>query len=98
MTKRKGSNMSFDMVGANLEQMDEMGRKFGFEAEQVESLIQRLSTVVETTRWEGKYARDFEGQWNGEFKGALNNLVAALREAKAVVETNRSNIAAATGL
>lgn len=90
--------MSFDMVGANLDQMDQMGQKFGYEAEQVEGLIQRLTTVVETTRWEGKYARDFEGQWNGEFKGALNNLVVALREAKDVVDTNRRNIAAATGL
>ena len=90
--------MSMDMVGANLDQMDQMGQRFGYEAEQVEALIQRLSAVVEQTRWEGKYARDFEGQWNGEFKGALNNLVVALREAKDVVDTNRRNIAAATGL
>ncbi|MDH3605432.1 MAG: WXG100 family type VII secretion target [Acidimicrobiia bacterium] len=83
--------MAMDMVGANLDQMQAMGQRFEAEAVEVEALITRLTSVVEETRWEGKYARDFEARWNTEFKGALKNLAGALREAKTVVDTNRSN-------
>ena len=86
------------MVGANLEQMASMETQFGNEASAVNDLIGRINGVVGNTTWVGRYADEFRGKWDGEFKTALSNLVAALEEAREVVGANKRNIAAATGL
>ena len=85
------------MVGANLEQMAGLENQFANESVAVNDLIARINGVVGNTTWVGLYADEFRGKWEGEFKTALNNLVAALEEARTVVGTNRQNIAAATG-
>lgn len=85
------------MVGANLEQMASLETQFASEAGAVTDLIGRINGVVGNTTWVGRYADEFRGKWEGEFKTALNNLVAALEEAREVVGTNKRNIAAATG-
>ncbi len=85
------------MVGANLEQMASMEAQFGTEAGAVNDLIGRINSVVGNTTWVGRYAEEFRGKWEGEFKTALNNLSLALNEARDVVGANKRNIAAATG-
>ena len=85
------------MVGANLDQLGQLATQFGNESQAVTDLINRINGTVGNTTWVGRYADDFRGKWESEFRTSLNNLVAALTEAQTVVNTNRQNIAAATG-
>jgi uncharacterized protein YukE len=85
------------MVGANLEQMASLEGQFGNEAAAVSDLIARIEGHVTNTTWVGRYADEFRGKWEGEFRPALNQLVEALGQAQTVVASNRQNIAAATG-
>ena len=65
-------------LGADVDQLDDMSNKFRNAGEQLQSLINQLGGTVNSAWWQGTDADNFRGQWEGEFKGQLNNVCTAL--------------------
>jgi uncharacterized protein YukE len=86
-----------DMYGANLEQLDQLQRRFAEENEAVRQLQTRISGTLGSTAWTGPAADRFRTAWSGEFVPALNRLAEALAENATVVANRREAIAVATG-
>jgi uncharacterized protein YukE len=86
-----------DMYGANLEQLDQLQRRFAEENEAVRQLQTRISGTLGSTAWTGPAADRFRTAWSGDFVPALNRLAEALAENATVVANRREAIAAATG-
>ncbi len=86
-----------DMYGANLEQLDQLQRRFTEEHEAVRQLQSRITSTLGSTAWTGPAAERFRTAWSGDFVPALNRLAEALSENATVVATRREAIAVATG-
>jgi uncharacterized protein YukE len=86
-----------DMYGANLEQLDQLQRRFAEENEAVRQLQTRISGTLGSTAWTGPAADRFRTAWSGDFVPALNRLAEALAENATVVANRREAIAVATG-
>jgi uncharacterized protein YukE len=86
-----------NMFGANLEQLDQLQRRFVEENEAVRQLQTRISGTLGSTAWTGPAAERFRSAWSGEFVPALNRLAEALAENASVVANRREAIAVATG-
>ncbi|HEX2370828.1 MAG TPA: WXG100 family type VII secretion target [Acidimicrobiia bacterium] len=86
-----------NMFGANLEQLDQLQRRFVEENEAVRLLQTRISGTLGSTAWTGPAAERFRSAWSGEFVPALNRLAEALAENASVVANRREAIAVATG-
>jgi uncharacterized protein YukE len=86
-----------DMYGANLEQLDQLQRRFTEENEAVRQLQTRISGTLGSTAWTGPAADRFRTAWSGDFVPALNRLAEALAENATVVANRREAIAVATG-
>jgi uncharacterized protein YukE len=86
-----------DMYGANLEQLDQLQRRFAEENEAVRQLQTRISGTLGSTAWTGPAADRFRTAWSGDFVPALNRLAEALAENVTVVANRREAIAVATG-
>ncbi len=86
-----------DMFGANLEQLDQLQRRFTEENEAVRQLQSRITGTLGSTAWTGPAAERFRTAWSGEFVPALNRLAEALAENANVVANRREAIAVATG-
>jgi uncharacterized protein YukE len=86
-----------NMFGANLEQLDQLQRRFVEENEAVRQLQTRISGTLGSTAWTGPAAERFRSAWSGEFVPTLNRLAEALAENASVVAKRREAIAVATG-
>ena len=78
-----------NMFGANLEQLDQLQRRFVEENEAVRQLQTRISGTLGSTAWTGPAAERFRSAWSGEFVPALNRLAEALAENASVVANRR---------
>lgn len=67
-------------LGADVEQLDDMSNKFKQAADQLQQLINQLGGAVNSAWWQGTDADNFRSQWEGQFKGQLNNVSTALTE------------------
>ncbi len=83
-------------VGADLPQLDDLKKVLDNNVARTQEILSTIDSKLSSTHWEGPAAQRFRDAWNGEFKGALNKLEAALTEAGTEVQRRRQAIEAAT--
>lgn len=87
--------MSTSQVGANLDQMVELARRFETKASDVEALIADLSRLVGgggamgSVFWQGQVADRFRSEWETVYVRSLRELASALRDQARYVDENR---------
>lgn len=67
-------------LGADVEQMDTLARKFDQEAEQLTQAINQIGSQVKSTWWEGRDADRFRSDWDGTYSSQLRKISEALKQ------------------
>jgi WXG100 family type VII secretion target len=67
-------------LGADVEELDRLARKFDEEAQQISQATQQISSQVQSTWWEGPDSDRFKNEWNGQYAAQLRRIAEALRE------------------
>lgn len=86
---------STTQVGANLDQLAELARRFEAKATDVEQLVADLSRLIGTggamgsVFWQGRLADQFRADWDGVYVRNLRDLAEALRQQARYVDDNR---------
>ena len=74
-------------LGADVEQLDQLSRRFRESAEQLRALTRTLGSQVHSAWWQGQDADRFRGDWDGTYSGQLEQVAARLEEtAQAVTQ------------
>ena len=68
-------------LGADVEQLDSLSKKFDAEAQMIAQATQQISAQVNSTWWKGPDADKFRSEWNGQHVAALAKVSQALQEA-----------------
>ncbi len=68
-------------LGADVEQLDMLSRKFDEEAQKIESTISTISAQLGQTWWQGADAERFRNQWEGADTSTLRQVVQRLQQA-----------------
>ena len=55
-------------LGADVEQLDQLSRKFDQEAQQIAQATQQISSQVNSTWWKGPDADRFKNEWEGDVR------------------------------
>ena len=58
-------------LGADVEQLDQLSRKFDQEAQQIAQATQQISSQVNSVWWKGPDADRFRNEWEGQFAAQL---------------------------
>lgn len=72
-------------LGADVEQLDNLARKFDQEAEQLNQAINQINSQVRSVWWEGRDADRFRSEWEGQYSAQLRKISQALKEVGQVV-------------
>jgi len=72
-------------LGADVEQLDQLARKFEQEAQQIAQATQQISSQVNSTWWKGPDADKFRNEWESQFASQLKKIAEALRQVGTVV-------------
>jgi uncharacterized protein YukE len=86
---------SSTQVGADLEQMVELARRFDAKAGEVDHLVADLSRLVGSggamgsVFWQGQLADRFRAEWESVYVKSLRELAEALRAQARYVDDNR---------
>jgi uncharacterized protein YukE len=84
-----------NQVGADLEQMVELARRFDAKAAEVDQLVADLSRLIGSggamgaVYWQGQLADRFRTEWDGVYVRNLRELAEALRAQSRYVDDNR---------
>ena len=62
------------MYGANPEQLSNLGQNLKRQVEAINGVIGTVTSALGGTTWEGPARQQFESEWNGNFRTALNRL------------------------
>lgn len=84
------------LVGADVEQLGNLGRSFATEASEVDALTARITAILGGTAWTGPGADRFREQWSGEFVPSLTQLKEALSVSSTAVLERQQAIETAT--
>ena len=68
-------------IGAEMEQLHQLGQTFSRESTQVGHLTTHIGNQVQNTWWKGPAADRFRAAWESEFAPTMRRLEAALQEA-----------------
>lgn len=69
-----------DLLQMNKSQMVDLKRSFANRADEVATLRTGLDSLLKSTVWDGRRAREFRSLWEAEFAPNLTRLETALRE------------------
>jgi uncharacterized protein YukE len=72
-------------LGADVEELDRLARKFDEEAQQISQATQQISSQVQSTWWKGSDAERFKSEWNGNYAAQLRKIAEALKQVGSVV-------------
>ena len=72
-------------LGADVEQLDSLSKKFDAEAQMIAQATQQISAQVNSTWWKGPDADKFRNEWEGQFASQLKKIAEALRQVGTVV-------------
>src|SRR5262245_57881663 len=72
-------------LGADVEQLDSLARKFDQEAQTIAQATSQISSQVNSTWWKGPDADKFKNEWEGQFASQLRKIAEALRQVGTVV-------------
>ena len=68
-------------LGADVEQLDLLSRKFDEEAQKIEATISVINAQVQSTWWQGADAERFRNEWQTADTSALRQVVQRLQAA-----------------
>ncbi len=74
-------------LGADVEQLDQLARKFDQEANTIEQIISQITSQVGGTWWEGNDANNFRNEWNSTYTSQLRNVCQGLQNVAGQVRT-----------
>jgi uncharacterized protein YukE len=72
-------------LGADVEELDRLARKFDEEAQQISQATQQISSQVQSTWWKGADAERFKSEWNGNYASQLRKIAEALKQVGSTV-------------
>ena len=67
-------------LGADVDLLDGLSRRFTQAAGDVQTMISQISTQITEAWWQGTDADNFRTQWDGTFKTQLQNIITALQD------------------
>lgn len=62
------------MYGANPEQLSGLGQNLKRQVDAINGVVATVTSALGGTTWEGPARQQFESEWNGSFRTALNRL------------------------
>lgn len=68
-------------LGADVEQLDMLGRRFDEEAQKIEATISTITSQIQATWWQGPDAERFRSQWESADTSALRQIIQRLQGA-----------------
>ena len=68
-------------LGADVEQLDNLARRFDQEAQTIQNTISTINGQVGATWWQGTDAENFRNEWHSNYTASLNNVIQRLQEA-----------------
>ena len=72
-------------LGADVEELDRLARKFDEEAQQISQATQQISSQVQSTWWKGTDADRFKSEWNSNYASQLRKIAEALKQVGSTV-------------
>ena len=69
--------MSGSMIGADPDQLENLGAVLGRQRDAVETIVMSVTTALSATAWVGPARAAFEEDWRTSFQPALRRLVEA---------------------
>lgn len=84
-------------LGADVEALDGLARRFRESADQLRSMTNQLSSQIHAAWWQGSDAERFRGDWDGTYRAQLEQVAARLEETSAAVTTQAQQQRDASG-
>ena len=75
-------------VGADVEALRLLGTQLGSQAGELEGLIKRLTTRVESAQWRGPDGDRFRSDWSGRYSAMIRSAAFAIRGASEAAKSN----------
>ncbi len=72
-------------LGADVEQLDQLSKKFDQEAQALSQATSQITAQVNSTWWKGPDAEKFRNEWESQFASQLKKISEALRQVGTVV-------------
>jgi uncharacterized protein YukE len=72
-------------LGADVEELDRLARKFDEEAQQISQATQQISSQVQSTWWKGHDSDRFKSEWNSNYASQLRKIAEALKQVGSTV-------------
>ena len=67
-------------LGADVEQLDTLAKKFDQEAEQLTQAVSQIGSQVKSVWWEGRDADRFRSEWEATYASQLRKISEALKQ------------------
>ncbi len=67
-------------LGADVEQLDALARRFNEVASQIEQMVGQLGGQIHSAWWQGGDADRFRSDWDGTYRGQLQNVCTRLQD------------------
>lgn len=78
------------VFGADVEQLEQLGRKFDEESQRIKQAISTVTGQIGQTWWQGPDANKFRQEWESTHRSALTKMAEALQQAAQQVKRQAS--------
>lgn len=78
------------MYGMDIEQVRQLANQLGQKAEQIDHIIQDITSRLGSTDWKGPDAEQFRNDWQGTLSSQLRNVAQTLRDTQTRATQNAS--------
>ncbi|MFV8228599.1 WXG100 family type VII secretion target [Mycolicibacterium fortuitum] len=85
------------MVGADVEQLNQLSAQLNNKANDIQSVISQLTSAINSVEWKGNDANRFRADWSGQYVGQLKQVVTALQTASQNAKRNAQEQQTASG-
>ena len=85
------------MYGAVPEQLEQLGNTLKAQIDAIDAVLSTVSGTLVNTTWTGPARDRFQADWEGSFRGALNQLNAAFEAAGSDCVVRAGNLRALMG-
>lgn len=77
-----------NMLGMDIEGVRRLAQQMQAKGDEIDSIANTLTGMLEGVEWKGQDAEQFRGEWNGALRNMLNQVVQALRDASQKANNN----------
>jgi len=84
-------------LGADVDQLDSLAQRFDAVSNEIEGMVNQLTSQIEGAWWQGTDADRFRGDWNGQYRGQLQAVCARLNETAQAVRAQANQQRATSG-